>query len=91
MQNGKMLSTKKLICKGPLRQVFICLRPRGPPPLTHWIRVYGILYIFTWGQSSAREKVRGVTVDNAGSKITRKVPLQVNFLDDDILLWFLYS
>ncbi len=32
----KMSSSKKMTCKGNLRQVFICLRPRNPyPPLTH--------------------------------------------------------
>jgi hypothetical protein len=32
---------KKLSCKGTMRQVFICLRPRTqyPPPLTHCICV----------------------------------------------------
>jgi hypothetical protein len=37
-----MSSSKKITCKGTLRQVFICLRPRThpqPPPLTHLIRV----------------------------------------------------
>ncbi len=36
---------KKFICKGTLRQVFICVRPRTPcsPPLTHCIRVYSLL------------------------------------------------
>jgi hypothetical protein len=33
---------KKLTCKGTMRQVFFCLRPRTPYPLTHCIRVYSI-------------------------------------------------
>jgi hypothetical protein len=36
---------RKLTCKGTLRHVFICLRPRisYPPPLVHCMRVYSIL------------------------------------------------
>jgi hypothetical protein len=59
------------------------------------------------GESWTREKVRGAIVYNAGSKIptwltespvfklwytpAAKVPLHVNFLDDDILPWYLNS
>ncbi len=39
--NAKCRYPKKLACKGTLRQVFICLRPRTP--YTHCIRVYSIL------------------------------------------------
>jgi hypothetical protein len=70
-------SKKKLTCKGTVRQVFICLRPRTPypPPLTHCIRVYGyVLYTYLLreggeGESETREKIRGATVNKAGSKI----------------------
>ncbi len=70
----KMSSSEKLPCKGTLRQVFICKRPRTPyPPLTHWIRVFSILYLFTQrrggGESTTREKGRVATVHKAGSKI----------------------
>jgi hypothetical protein len=39
--------------KGTLRQVYICLRPRTsylPSPLTHCIRVYSTVYLFTQGK-----------------------------------------
>jgi hypothetical protein len=43
-----MPSSKKLTCKGTLRQLFICLRPGTPyptPPYTlYCIRVYSILF-----------------------------------------------
>jgi hypothetical protein len=45
-----MSSSKKLICKGTLGQVFICLRTRGPPPPPHCIRVYTTVYLFTQGR-----------------------------------------
>ncbi len=39
-----MSSSKKFTCKGTLRQVLICLRPKTPYPLlTHCIRVYSML------------------------------------------------
>ncbi len=43
--NAKFRHLTSLTCKGTLRQVFICLRPRTPypPPLTHCIHVYSIL------------------------------------------------
>jgi hypothetical protein len=91
---AKCRHLKTFTCKGTLRQVFICLRPIPsydpiPPPL-HIVYVYTV-YLFTqgWGgggRELTREKVRGASVHNAGSKITtspintcRKVPLQVNF------------
>jgi hypothetical protein len=40
-------------CKGTLRQVFICLRPRvsySPLPLTHCKRVYSTVHLFTQGR-----------------------------------------
>ncbi len=47
---AKISSSKKFICKGTLRQVFICLRPRTsyPPPPLHTVYVYTLrLYLFT--------------------------------------------
>ncbi len=40
--NAKCRHPKKLTCKGTLRQVFICLRPRTPhqPPPLHTVYVY---------------------------------------------------
>jgi hypothetical protein len=58
-----MASSKKLTCKGTLRQVFICLRHRThthPPLHTVPIREYSIL-IHTG-------KVIGAIVHKAGSK-----------------------
>jgi hypothetical protein len=68
-----MSSSKKMICNGILRQVFICLRPRPPyPPPLHTVYVYTI-YLFTQGRGGGRVepeiKVRGATVHKAGSKI----------------------
>jgi hypothetical protein len=76
--------------------------PPQPFPVTHYLY---ILY-FDTGRGWTREKGRGSIVHKAGSKIPtwlavfpvsniintyRKVPLQVNFLDDDILFLCLYS
>ncbi len=44
----KMWSSKKITCKGTLRQVFICLRPRTPHPL-HTVNVYTV-YLLTQGR-----------------------------------------
>jgi hypothetical protein len=67
-----MSSSKKLICKGTLRQVFICLRPRTSYT-THCIRVYSILSLVTQGSGEGgnrrtREKVRVATVHKVGRK-----------------------
>jgi hypothetical protein len=56
-------------CKGTLRQVFICLRPRTPypsPPPLHTVYVYKV-YLFTqesgdwggWGELNQREVEKG--------------------------------
>jgi hypothetical protein len=50
--NAKCCHLKKFTCKGTLRQVFICLRPRThtpPPPHTHMLYTGG-------GESWTREK-----------------------------------
>jgi hypothetical protein len=68
--NAKCRHLNKLTCKGTLRQVFICLRPRTPyPPL---YTLYTVQYTYSHregGESLTREKVRGATVHKAGSKI----------------------
>ncbi len=55
--NAKCCHLKKLTCKGTLRKAFICLRPRTPypPSLTHCIRVYSILTVFTQGRGGIVE------------------------------------
>jgi hypothetical protein len=59
-----MLSSKKLTCKGILRQVFICLRPITPylPPL-HTVFVYTHIHTRKGGegggQLNQREGSRG--------------------------------
>ncbi len=45
----KISSSKKLTCKGTLRQVFICLRPRTPYPPLHNVYLYTV-YLFTQGR-----------------------------------------
>jgi hypothetical protein len=54
---------KKLTCKGTMRQVFFCLRPTTPYPLTHCIRVYSILIHpekgGRGGELNQREEERG--------------------------------
>jgi hypothetical protein len=64
--NARCSYLKKFTCKGTLRQVFICLRPRTlyPPPLTHCIRVY-IMYTKShreggMGGGGRVESVRGL-------------------------------
>ncbi len=44
--NAKCRHLKKLICKGTLRQVFFCQRPRTPPSPLHIVYVYKV-YLFT--------------------------------------------
>jgi hypothetical protein len=57
--NAKCRHQKKFPCKGTLRQVFICLRPRTPyiytsiPLPLHTVRVYSIL--FTQGRGKEGE------------------------------------
>jgi hypothetical protein len=46
---GNTKCHKKLICKGTLRQVIICLRPRSPYPPLNSIYVYSV-YLFTQGR-----------------------------------------
>ncbi len=70
-----MSSSKKLTCKGTLRQVFTCLRP-STLPLAHCICVYSTVYLFTLGRGGGggereltRAKGKGATVHKAGSQI----------------------
>jgi hypothetical protein len=62
MQNNVI---KKFTCKGTLRQVFICLRPRNPlPPLSGTLYTCKQYTYSHWegGDSCTREKVREATV-----------------------------
>jgi hypothetical protein len=55
-----MSLSKKLTCKGALRQVFICLRgpePHTPPPL-HTVYVYTV-YLFTRGGGGGGRRLEG--------------------------------
>jgi hypothetical protein len=45
--NAKCRHLKKLMCKGPLRQVFICLRPRTPIPPLHTVYLYTLQYTYS--------------------------------------------
>ncbi len=57
---GKMSSSKKLPCKGTMRQVSICLRP--PPLLLYTCILYTVLFIHTGrggGGLNYREGQRG--------------------------------
>ncbi len=74
----RLIEGKKFTCKGTLRQVFICLRPRTPyyqPPL-HTECVYTVRYTYSHRERGEggrelvqREGYRGETVHKAGSKI----------------------
>ncbi len=51
---------KKITCKGTLRQVDICVRPRThTAPLTHCIRVYSILIHIEGGESNQKKRLDG--------------------------------
>jgi hypothetical protein len=69
-----MSSSKKMTCKGTLRQVFICLRPRTPyppPPVTHNTCIQHTstsLHREGWGGGTVEPEIRA-TVYKAGSKI----------------------
>ncbi len=92
---------KKLTCKCTLRQVFICLRQGTPyTPLTHW-------YLYTKGRGRVEPKRRweGKQFTKLGRKYQhdwlylqtinsdKHLPLSpyTDHLDDNILLWCLYS
>jgi hypothetical protein len=44
-----MSSSKRLICKEILRQVFICLRPRTPYPTLNTVYVYTVYVLIHTG------------------------------------------
>jgi hypothetical protein len=70
--NAKCRHLKKLICKGTLRQVFNCLRPRTPYPPLHTLKYTCIQYSYSRrerGDIITREKIKGATVHEGGSKI----------------------
>jgi hypothetical protein len=52
-----MSSSKKLTCKGTLKQVFICLRPRTPypPPPTHYTFYRRIQNTYLKGKVGGKE------------------------------------
>ena len=102
---AKYRHLKKLTCKGTVRQVFICLRPRTPyPPPFHTV------YLLTKGRGGEGGRVEPerrleghqfTTLDRKyqhdwlyllsknSKKHLRNVFLKVNFLDDNILHWLL--
>ncbi len=70
-----MSSSKKFTCEGTLRMVYLSQSPSPPmtpypPPLTHCMPIYCILiHSGKGGGELTREKVRGATAHEAGSKI----------------------
>jgi hypothetical protein len=57
--NAKCCHLKNLTCKGPLRQVFICMRPITPcipPPPLHTVNVF-TAYLFIHGSGGGGERV----------------------------------
>ncbi len=49
--NAKCRYLKKFTCKGTLRQVFICLRPRTPyPPYTQYTCILYVQYTYSHGE-----------------------------------------
>ncbi len=72
-RNGKFLHLKQWTCKGTLRQVFVCLRPRTSyhPPSLHTVDVYTV-FLFTQGRGRRVEPERreeGQQFTKHGSKI----------------------
>ncbi len=87
--NPKCRHLKKLTCKWTLRQAFICLRLRIPPPLHMYACVE---YAYSQregggGRVEPERRLEGQQLINWDLiNKCHKVPLQVKFLDDDILL-----
>jgi hypothetical protein len=65
--HSKMSSSKKMTCKGNLRQVFICLSYTTTPLVTYCIRTctYSCREWGGVGESLTREKVRWATVTHS--------------------------
>ena len=102
-----MSSSKKLTCKGTLRQVFICLSP----PL----HTVNILYTYShregvegWGRVEPKRRLEGQQFTKLGQKYQHMIEMYLQsinsdkhlpqspftgkfFLDDNLSLWFLYS
>ncbi len=82
--NAKCRHLNKLICKGTLRQVFICLRPRTPeapiypppPQPLHTVYVHTVYSILIHTGKGGGVLTRGATVHKAGSKIPDWLCLQ---------------
>ena len=91
-----MLSSKKFTCKWTVRQVFIRV---------YRLEIQSVMLVFSTEfcellplPQPSLQKLLDHPKQNLGEEgglrqinTCRKVPLQVNFLDDDILLWCLYS
>jgi hypothetical protein len=71
-RNAKCRHLKKLTCKGTLRQVFICLRPKTPypSPLTHYSVLIHTGKGGEGGEFDQREGNRGDTDQKAGVENT---------------------
>ncbi len=81
-----MSSSKKNSCKGTLRQVFICLSQETHTTCSH--REGGRVE-----PERRLEGLRGATRNSSQSRVynTNKTVCISSLLDDDILLWFLFS
>ncbi len=67
-----MPSSKKLPVQGPLRHVFICLRPRTPYfPILYTVYVHSV-YLFTQGKGGGRVELDRRLEGQQFTKLGRK-------------------
>jgi hypothetical protein len=83
-----MSSSKKLTCKGTLRQVFVCLRPRTPyrPPPLHTVYVYTV-YLFTQWRGEGWDWTERQQFTKLGRKYQPILGIYISLTDT--LMWWL--
>ncbi len=97
---AKFRHLNKLTCKGTLRLVFISLRPKTPYPPPPYALYTCIQYTYShreWGKVEPERRLEGQQFAKLGRKYQhdwldlQHLPRSLNFLNDDIFPWCLYS